>query len=72
MEVARPEPRRHCMAIPEMVYGCKPPAEAGLDDWLRRPVTEADGDLEGLKGNVLFIQVSVLFRNSDEGLEEIE
>lgn len=31
MEVAALEAQRHCMAIPEMVKGCEPPAEAGLE-----------------------------------------
>lgn len=33
--------RHHSMVLQEM--------ETGLEDWLRRVVTEADGDLTGLK-----------------------
>lgn len=45
MVVTRPEAQHHSRASPETAKGCKPSAEAGLEDWLSTAVTEADGDL---------------------------
>lgn len=53
------------MAFQEMEKGYKPPAEAGLVDWLRRAVMEAVyGSIEYVNNYLFFSIFSIYFRRN--------